>query len=834
MIDSNYFVKSTRSKLSGSAIVKADQLEELIAKHSSDSEAYHCFYDLEAREEFKEYSGEICPVFETIHLDFDDKESETPGAEAWEDVKLFVQKLDESKCDFQIYFSGNKGFHVAVHMDAFGIKSGGHREVSLHVKEILSKLQKEFKTIDLAIWDPSRKFRAYRSLNLKTKLYKTRLTDCGFGWENLTIEQIREIAKVQQNLSYKHPISPEQKIDWLCIDDKETEEIKTRAEKQFKPSQLVEVPNGLMLDEDESLAYETFDGKKCIEKMMDCHLPQFNRHDIAFRMICDMQKTGLAVSLAVHRMKKWANRMYERDIMRVEETMKMVIDAYAKKNSYKFSCYDPIKKAYCSGKCKVYSHLNPGKRHEPVDLTEKQKVENQARENPMIGLSEGEIADKILQEMPEICKAGDEFFRWADTHWERIGKEQFRDLIDKMSIHAYKNKANITKVKNLSNQVIAKIPIAPENNCFFTSSPNKFNFSDTTIEVEVNEQGKVDLKYKEHDKNDYLAYCAPFPFLKTDGLPRNGMFNEYLKGRINDIGQENFRILKQMMGAALVPFVPWIFFIEGASNSGKSTFALLIKKLLGEQNVSSVLPIIQGNGGDRFNWENAIGKIANIVLELPKGCELDVNTLKGVRDKSPVDIDRKGLKKVRATLPFLHIYCCNIMPNTYEGNSGALNNRVSIVKFKKSFDSENASAASFIEFADQIWMRDSGSVLDFAKIGLADLISAEFKYIETESSKTFVKEWQSLTDSVTLYLEEIRTGEWDSKFIIEQKSSQNATTLGKDIYSDFAHWCKMANRGCLSKQQFFRELEVKSKLEKNSKGKGGVTFSGFVTYICKE
>ena len=831
-IDSNYIVNSTLARLSGKAIIEAKKLEYWLEKLPANTEAYHCFYNLERREEFKEYSGQICPVFETIHLDFDDKESKTPGELAWIDVKNFVKKLDEEKCDFQIYFSGNKGFHVAVHMDAFAVKAGGHREVSNHVKAILNKLQKEFKTLDLSVWDPSRKFRAYGSLNIKTKLFKTRITDANFDWQNLTIEKIREISKTQQKLKYKHPFSPERKIDWLCVDEKELEEIKNKAEYKHKKNELIEVPSGLMVDdEDESLSYETFDGKKCIEKMMDCHLPQFNRHDISLIMIYDMRKTGLAMDLATSRMTKWAKRMYDKDEFRVNETIRMVTEAYTKKEEYKFSCYHPIKKAYCSGKCKVYSHLNANKRHQPLDLTEKQKAENLVRDNPMAGLSEGEIADKILQEMPELCKAEDEFFRWNTTHWERIGKEQFKDLIDKLSIHAYRNKASINKIKNLSSQIISKIPIAPENNCFFKSSPNKFNFSDTTIEVEVNEHGKVDLKYKDHDKNDYLSYCAPFPFLSTNTLPKNGMFEEYLRGRIDDIGHENFRILKQMMGAALVPFVPRIFFIEGASNSGKSTFALLIKRLLGEQNVSSVLPIIQGNGGDRFNWENAIGKIANIVIELPKGCELDVNTLKMVRDKAPVDIDRKGLKKIRATLPFLHIYCCNIMPNTFEGNSGALNNRISIVKFKKSFDSENASTASFLEFADQMWIRDSGSILDFAKLGLADLIASEFKYIETKESKDFVKEWQSLTDAVTLYLDESKTGEWNSSFIKTFREGQSANILGKDLYSDFVFWCDEVNRRCLSKQQFFREVEAKTKLKKNPEGRGGVVFEGFLPFL---
>jgi len=285
---------------------------------------------------------------------------------------------------------------------------------------------------------------------------------------------------------------------------------------------------------------------------------------------------------------------------------------------------------------------------------------------------------------------------------------------------------------------------------------------------------------------------------------------------MHDVGEEGIRIIKQMLGAALIPYVPRIFFIEGITNAGKSTLAKLIMRLLGQENISEVLPIIRGGGADRFNWEPAIGKLANIVLELPKGTELDVNTLKMVRDKSPISIDRKKEKHVKATLPFLHIYCCNQMPQSFEGNTGALNNRVSMLFFKPGYLN---GSSGIVEFADAIWMDDAGSVLQAAREGLADLIESGFHYFNGNASQKATSDWQKMTDTIQLYFDDVNSGEWAGP-----QWEGVEWEKGLSAFKDFKDWCVESGRRPIGKHGFYKELEQRFQVPRKPDARGGERF----------
>ncbi len=430
-------------------------------------------------------------------------------------------------------------------------------------------------------------------------------------------------------------------------------------------------------------------------------------------------------------------------------------------------------------------------------------------------LSEGQLADKIMSNMPALCKSNGQYFQWIGTHWRRIDGPQFEDSLVKVAMGMYGNQATIKKNKALAEHVIAKIPIAPETNHFFASCPNKFNFTDCTA-VMIQDGKELRLEKKPHDPKDYLAYCAPFPLEADHTLPKGSEFSKYMATRLQDVGEEGIRIIKQMLGAALIPYVPRIFFIEGITNAGKSTLAKLIIRLLGQENVSEVLPLIKGGGADRFNWEPSIGKLANIVLELPKGAELDVNTLKMVRDKSPISIDRKQQKHVKATLPFIHIYCCNQMPQSYEGNSGALNNRVSMLFFKPGYIN---GSGDIVEYADHIWNDDAAGVLDVAREGLADLMESGFRYFNGNESAKMTREWQKMTDTIQTWIDEVNSEEADAP---QWEGSE--WELGRILYVSFRQWCIDSGRRPVGKQHFYKELETRLGVPRKNNARGGERF----------
>jgi hypothetical protein len=812
----NYKAISLNTTLT--SIIESSQLESFINEYQANAPLYHCYYDLEKRKDFKDYQGIMKPVFDTVHFDFDSKSDD--GLAAWNDVRAFCKRLQESGVDFHVYFSGNKGFHVAVHMSACGIEAGEKEVVEAKVKNLLYNLHTTYKTLDLGIWNANRKFRAYRTKHEKSGLYKIRLTrnpavDKPAG--ELTIDEIRNMALKQPMHKYAHPMQC-QPVDWLSLEASATPHhpIATRGK-------IKEVAQGTQADDD-SLKFRNFKGKICTKEMQETWLPQFNRHDIGLRLIYEYRMQGLPIAEIQKKINDWAVKVFDGDKDRISDMDRMVSDAFAKPQDYRFGCYDPIKQAYCSAKCKLYNQLDRKKRAEPVDVNRNQAKENEVRRNEQIELSEGQIADNILGQMPQLCKSSGQYFQWEKTHWRRIDGTMFEDLLVKSCMTIYENQAPIKKIKGLAEHVIAKIPVAPETNHFFSSCPNKFNFTDCTAIIEKSKDGRLSLVTREHKPNDYLSYCAPFPLKAEHGLSKSDEFSEYLKLRMNDVGEEGIRIIKQMLGAALIPYVPRIFFIEGITNAGKSTLALLIKKLLGDDNVSEVQPVIHGNGGDRFNWEPSIGKLANIVLELDDRKPLDTTVLKMVRDKTNISVDRKGKGHVKATLPFFHVYCCNQMPSSLEGNTGALNNRVTMLYFKPGYMN---GRGAITEYAEHIWDLDAGGVLEAAREGLADLIENGFKYYENSASKDAVRKWQQTNDSIALFIEDIQKGE----FLLEGLEGKE-WEKGVAIYDSFKKWCGESGKKPMGKNNFYDKLRGKFGWECEDRAKGGVKFKVARHLVC--
>lgn len=76
----------------------------------------------------------------------------------------------------EIYFSGNKGFHIIVQPEIFGIKKC--KDLNEQYKKIATEIKThtKFKTVDTKIYDRVRLFRMVNSINGKSGLYKVPIT----------------------------------------------------------------------------------------------------------------------------------------------------------------------------------------------------------------------------------------------------------------------------------------------------------------------------------------------------------------------------------------------------------------------------------------------------------------------------------------------------------------------------------------------------------------------------------------------------------------------------------------------------------------------------------
>lgn len=810
----NYLAETVATPLSGNALLNSGTLLQRIAAIPDKTSAYHCYYDLEERETFVGYQGLMRPVFDTIHIDLDSESDR--GAAAWEDAKKLCTKLQSENVEFSLYFSGNKGFHVSVPASAIGIKEGPKEILEAQVRCLLTKLKPEFPTVDLRIWNANRKFRADGSMHEKTSLYKIRLTGRGLSLKNMSIDDIRTLAEKRfldpAQLGHRDAVNP-----WLGGLIAEAQAAPVRNAPSLKL-----IPTGQMVEDDAAI-FAHFKGKKCTAEMLTRRHPNFNRHDIAMRVIYDLYATGTPEAKCEQIMQKWAVEIHGAGTDRAADMTRLVRDAYHKPQTYVYGCYDDVKKAYCSAKCGLFKKLSPSKRAEPVDMTEKQRNESKEK-----GPSESEIVEAMISARKDLCTRSDEVFRWVDTHWKRLDRESFDHELFLDAKSRLGESATSGRIESVRTHVFNSLPRAPEENNLFNSPIGMFNFQDGTYHVKQGDDGKVHIEKRDHSPADFLSYCSHLPLRGSTDLPRNGSFREFLELRKADqptpeMGEQVVRALKQILGACFMPYAPITAFLVGESNSGKSTTINLMTRLVGAGNWSTVDPCDRS----AFSWETAVGKVMNICTELDRTQPLNDSMLKKARDKMPVFIQRKFKQNIQGVIPCFQVYACNELPPSVEGNTGALKNRFIVFEFKKGYLNGKSGISDLASF---YWDTDAGTVLDVAREGLEDLIASDFKYFVPDAAKENLEAWETNSDPVGLFLKDLRSGQTVLNLIDQADTSapcvHGGFILGNALYEQFKTWCDTSGyRHKMTRHRFFNALRKRHKVDSMDRGFGGVRFN---------
>jgi len=220
----NFFVTDLHARgITGH--IPAEQLPQYISNHDG-REAYHCAFELNHAElkceedtgqkdakgkpiyryhsqtpetisrwalSFNRYDGIVRPAMGYAYFDFDSSDG---GASAFIDAIGFIRLLGTSNIA-KYFYSGSKGFHIAIPLGAFGLSPSNKLPSQLNF--VAHHFKKEFKTLDTSVYNAQRKFRALGSRHPKTGLFKIELTLTQFT--TLSLDQIKELAKTRGALT---------------------------------------------------------------------------------------------------------------------------------------------------------------------------------------------------------------------------------------------------------------------------------------------------------------------------------------------------------------------------------------------------------------------------------------------------------------------------------------------------------------------------------------------------------------------------------------------------------------------------------------------------------
>ncbi len=347
----------------------------------------------------------------------------------------------------------------------------------------------------------------------------------------------------------------------------------------------------------------------------------------------------------------------------------------------------------------------------------------------------------------------------------------------------------------------------------FQSNPYIANFQNGSLHFKRLGDKKYVTEFRPHQREDWQINCLPFDYLAPDAelppAPRFDMMMENLFSRDSDKDAKK-QVCLQLMGAALMPAFPIVALFVGPPGSGKSTMILTIKNMVSSELASNV----QMHEMHGFNLESMAGKVFNYDTDMDTKRPINDSAVKKLIDISEVTIRRKNRTDIKARLPALHIFGANQLPTSYDGVSRAFGRRMVIIRTS----SFQAPADYVLDYEGLIWTEEKQGVVARAIRGLLDLMNQGGHYTRPESSHEAMDEFQTESDPVQQFLDEIKEGS------VRDKNNvlvlvQNPTTSDPRKYIEQPHlweiysaWQADAEpdvRRRIGKKTFFKNLYSK-------------------------
>ena len=179
----------------------ADKLDAFISSHNN-TDVYYCVYNYENED------IDHCKMLGSPYLDFDtDIESEDAFDEVRKEVRMamnyFVTYWKVPIGMIEVYFSGNKGFHLVIPYQVLGLKPDA--ELNMKFKQVAQLVIKQCnaKHIDTGIYDRKRLFRIPNTINAKSGLYKVPMTYEQL--ETMNLDDVIEWASIPRDFPFETP-----------------------------------------------------------------------------------------------------------------------------------------------------------------------------------------------------------------------------------------------------------------------------------------------------------------------------------------------------------------------------------------------------------------------------------------------------------------------------------------------------------------------------------------------------------------------------------------------------------------------------------------------------
>jgi len=232
--------------------------------------------------------------------------------------------------------------------------------------------------------------------------------------------------------------------------------------------------------------------------------------------------------------------------------------------------------------------------------------------------------------------------------------------------------------------------------------------------------------------------------------------------------------------------------LYGPGENGKSTFINLIKRFLGEKNVSNVP--IQKLETNTFATASLLGKLANLHSDLPKTALRETSKFKLLTGGDRIDAEKKFRDNFSFTPYAKMIFAANKLPETYD-DTIAFWRRWLIFRFPNSFSEEDKDTNK--KLIDELTTEEELSgFLNWALEGLKRLFSNNH-FTKNKSTEDVREEYIRQSDSVGAFILD-RIEEVPSNYVTK-----------KDLFEIYVDYCREKGYDIEPENTFHRKFHTK-------------------------
>lgn len=378
---------------------------------------------------------------------------------------------------------------------------------------------------------------------------------------------------------------------------------------------------------------------------------------------------------------------------------------------------------------------------------------------PIVKTARGKAMPPLQQDLVDaiLHRAGDtllkyerDIFHYTGTHWEVFTLAD-HDALKCEIARLASGLGDSRYVASCYNLLMWHLPGPPHGHNMFRPNPWVTNFKNGTLHAMGKAGEKRRLVFLPHAKTDYLINVLPLEYREGD-TTQNPEFNAFLDRTFegDPHKEERIRYIRRMFGMCLMPAIPRLFILHGASNTGKSTVIKLAIRLVDESNTCTVAP----NHFHGFNMEGMAGKLVNFDTDIPATPPIKDDVVKKIRDRLPMRIRRKGLKDVMAPFPAIHMFGANKLPQIEDSESKAHSQRWTLIRFDRVL--QGPGMDDYDKFCFDVEPR---GILNFALQGLREVLETGGVFEGSGAGVQELEHWQMRGDTLGLFFKALDEGE---------------------------------------------------------------------------